>query len=102
MEQPPEDIVARQDEQAKAIPELSCQVRLLTQRTETGFRETNEAIQRQDARISEVKTDLSKRVDDVSKRIDLLIKKVDFYARVFLGFGGALVAAVVGKIVNFW
>lgn len=102
MEQPPEDIIARQDEQAKAIAELSCQVRLLAQRIDIGFQETNQAIQRQDARIPEVKSDLSKRLDDVSKRIDFLARKMDFYARVFLGFAGTLVAAIVGKILNFW
>ena len=95
MEQPPDDIVARQDEQARAITELSCQVRLLTQRTETGFQQTNQASQRLDARITEVKTELS-------NRIDFLVKKMDFYARVFLGFAGTLIAAIVGKLLNFW
>ena len=128
MDQPPDDIVARQDEQARAISELSCQVRLLTQRVEAGFAESSEADHRLDGEIKQLKADLEKRIDnerldmiardsalkadltaqintvkaDLTARIDTVERKLDIYARIFLATNAALVAALIGKMVLWW
>ncbi|WP_395408801.1 hypothetical protein ACHMW6_29160 [Pseudoduganella sp. UC29_106] len=91
MTQPLEEVV----ETTKENADLSCQLKLLAQRVDSGFNYQTE-------RITEAKKDLTGRLDSVERRLE-------FYGRVFvgaiIGLGGVLSAlstAVVGRFMQWW
>jgi len=92
MVQPLEEVV---EVQPNDNADLSCQMKLLAQRVDSGFNYQTE-------RISEAKKDLTTRLDSVERRLE-------FYGRVFVaaivGLGGVLSAlstAMVGRFMQWW
>jgi len=106
MEQPPEDGLSSQERQAKAIADLSCEVKLLSQRVEAGFAECSEANQHLEERITEVRTGLDARISelksDFGERLGAIERRLDFYGRVFTSVFVALVAGIFGKAMQWW